>query len=82
MAEKIEVWIAVVVGDNRNIAAAKFQDGDTDWGFLSDSVGLYNEETKEVEYQKAERRYVVKALVELPEIETVVASSVSEQPPT
>ncbi len=76
----MEVRLAVVVGDNGNYAACKYQGDDTDWGFLSDSVGIYDPAKKEVIYQTSERRFIVTANVEAPVIETVPAASVTETP--
>lgn len=77
----MEIKIAVVVGDNGNYAVTKYRGEDTDWGFASDSVGVYDKATHEVIYQAIERRYIITANVELPPTQEIVAaSSVTETP--
>lgn len=78
---QIEVKIALIVGDNGNWSANKFDGQDTDWGFLSDAVGVYDKAKKEVVYQNVEKRYVVTALVDLPVIDKIAAANVIEIEP-
>ena len=73
---QIALKLAVTVGDNGNYAATKYDGDNTDWAFLSDSVGVYDEKKKEVIYQNCESRYVVTAFVEGPKIEIIGATLV------
>ena len=75
---QMEIKLAVVVGDNGNWAATKYMGSETDWGFLSDSVGVYDGAKREVVYQTTERQFVITALVEAPSIETVPACLVEK----
>lgn len=78
MSKSIEIKIAVVVGDNGKFAADAFRGEETDWEFMSDSVGIYDGNTKDITYPTSEKQYIVTTWVELPEISEVHTVSVEE----
>lgn len=73
-----QIKIAVLVGDNGDFAVGRFEDEKTDWAFLYDSIGRYNEAAGEIDYPKSDQRYVVTAVVELPRVKEVVCESASK----
>lgn len=77
----IEIKLAVVVGDNGKYSADAYRGEETDWGFLADSVGIWDEITREMIYPNVEKRYIVTTHVEIPEIEEVVTVAVEDVTP-
>lgn len=81
MSEWHKIQIAVLVGDNGEFAVSKFEGDKTDWGFMADCIGVYDSKTRETTYPTAEHKYIVDAMVYLPQIETIAASDVAIIPP-
>lgn len=83
--KKIEIAIAVIVGSNGKWCASGFDSvkdpaKGADWGFMADSLDGSGPNDREPVWPSAERRYIIRAFVEVPDevAAEVVASSIEE----
>lgn len=87
MPRKIEIAIPVLVGSNGKWSAygydsAKNPAKDIDWGMLADNLDDAPHDAKEPSWPAVERRYIVRATVEVPDeiddVEAAVVETVGE----
>lgn len=76
----MEVKIALLVGDNGEWSVARYEDESTDWGFMADCLGVYDEKARTTNYPTSDRQYIITADIDLPKIAIVEASKVEPTP--
>lgn len=83
--KRIEIAIPVIVGSNGKWCANGFDSvkdpaKDADWGFMADSLDSSGPNDREPVWPSAERRYIIRAFVEVPDefAAEIVATSVED----